>query len=437
MTGGEDTGGPRGGRLGALGRRYYPIGIAGAFLATVVGFFPSTVPLGAAGPLWFGGTGSSPGPVAATGPAVAAPAPAAAPQPALAGGFGDLFPVGPISPEVPATASPPPAGGSLPPPASCPLPIPTTGTPLDSLLYEVISLCELLTGAQGTLPSVPSLLGIPGAPSAPPVPPAPVPSGPAAPARAGPPVFVAADDGLAAAPPAVPAPVVVLGLVQNAAVPAALPGALARLHQDGAQPVVLLIPAPGATGAAAAFAAWVSRTVGALPGAAEVAIGLAAPSGLMAASAVAADALSGLQAAWRAAAPGTGVGLWWGDGGTAPADAPVWQALVAQSGSGAAGALREASFVAGTLVVPAPSGAGCAAVAAAAAVSDAGATALRGALARVPALAATRLVLEMAGAGLPSPVPPAGCALTPPSGAGPVSSLLWRLGAGPVVPAGR
>jgi hypothetical protein len=135
---------------------------------------------------------------------------------------------------------------------------------------------------------------------------------------------------------------VVVGLVQGAAVSPALAGALATLVHDGALVQVLLVPAPAAPGGPAAFGAWVTQVLGALPPVGLVEIGTgAAPKGSSPAT-VAADTTAGLAAAHDA--PGhPAAGITWLDGGTASADTAVWSALESTA------AWSKSSFVARSL----------------------------------------------------------------------------------------
>ena len=445
MTGGEGAGGPipasRGRRLGALGRRYYPLGIAGAFLATVVGFFPSVVPLGAGGALLFGGgAGIAPSTAPARPPAPAPFATAAGSEPfplSAVPGFApsgsDLFVEGPGGTGTP-PAGPSPAPG--PQPSACPLPVPSTGTPLDAVLAAVTSLCQQLTGALPPVPVVPSLLGIPGtAPT-----PTPGASAPAAAPRVGPPVFVMADAALGgwrvAGVTGVPgAPTVVLGMVEGAGATPAVAAATTALHRAGAVVDVLLVPDAGAAGGPAAFAAWVSRALAGLPGVDAAAVGIGAPPSASEVPVVAGDAVAGLGAAERAV-PAARTGLWWGDGGAATTDAPVWAALAAAANAPAGAAvLRAAGFLEATVapVAGATAASGvpvCSAVVAAGTAASTAVTRLRSALGAVPALGAVALVLDTASEAASSPSPLPACTV-PPAPPGDVATL-WRLGAGPV-----
>ncbi|HUY62995.1 MAG TPA: hypothetical protein VMV14_00585 [Acidimicrobiales bacterium] len=308
---------PIGRQLALLGRRYYPVAIAGAFLATVVGFFPSTAPFGLGGELFAAGT---PAPAQVTGrpPATAAGNGAAgvglamgpylsalgSPGPLLSSAFGPL--PSPSSSPTPTPSPEPPS--SIPAPATCPIPVPMTGTQFDDLLLEVVSLCEAITGSQGSLPSVTGLLGIPGAPS----------------------VTAPGASGLAV-PGASPA-VVLLRVVQGpgsgTVVPPSVVSRVATITHQGATVMLVLVPSPGAAGGPGAFGAWVSRTVAAVPGADLVAVGAgAAPGGAAATAALAPTILAGLQAAEHAARAGQRVSVWWGDGGASVADAALWRAM--------------------------------------------------------------------------------------------------------------
>lgn len=151
------------GRAQALARRYYPVGIAAAFLAMVAGFFPST------SPLLLGSFFASPAaPAARAAPAGTSQAPAQTQQPlavsSVPASFG--FSVAPYQANPPeastagsygeATSGPSPTapspgtGGSVPPSSQCPVPVPITSTPADSLISEVATLCDDLLGSQGS-----------------------------------------------------------------------------------------------------------------------------------------------------------------------------------------------------------------------------------------------------------------------------------------------
>jgi len=415
-----------------LGRRYYPLGIGAAFLSMVVGLFPSTIPLGLGGVFSAGpapaqaAAPSAPAAPRGTGPSSPwAPTTGPFPEPtvsAQAGGW-PVVPSAGVEPAGPAPASPAPTGpsGPVPPSASCPIPVPTTGSPLDAVILQAISMCETLAGGPGSLPSPPGAIGVPGSPGSSSAPPgagtAPFP-GPAgwvvvdrpitSPNRVPSPAS-AASGTLGAAVGAAPA-VVLLGLVQGTGVPPGLAGDVGALRQHGALVGLVLVPVPGSSGGAPAFGAWAARTIGALPGTQFIAVAAGSPPAGTDAAAVAADVASGLAVA-TTVAPGEPAGVWWSDGGTSPADAGVWSALATAPSS-------RTAFVAGSF----PRDGACAGAASLSSAANGTARAGR-----------PFVVAE----GLPSPgsagsdVPPT--CLTGSAGG---DAALWRVGAGPVRRAG-
>jgi hypothetical protein len=198
---------------------------------------------------------------------------------------------------------------------------------------------------------------------------------------------------------------VLIGFVQGAAMPAALPAEVAALRRAGALVGLVLVPLPGASPGPGGFGAWVTATVAALPASQFVAV--VAPAAPSADSAPeAADVVAGVSAASRAA-PGQPVGVWWGDGGTSPADMVVWSAL------GASSALSGLGFVAASFT---------------GAAACTGPGALAAAVSGVhPAGGVGVLAEGVASDPAASPQCLAGAASRAPS-----SAALWRVGAGPV-----
>lgn len=352
-------------RVELLSRRYYPLAIGAAFLAMVVGFFPSTSPLELGG--LFSAPPLSPAPSAPAAPVsptatatAGGSAPASFAPPSVSGSYPEPLAATTV-PSFPASApvGASPAPSQLPPsPASCPIPIPTTGTPLDDLLLEVESICQTLIGSQGTLPSVPALLGVPGVPATPVPPSSASTASSSSPTVASPPQWIAVDQDLATSRLSggtgssltwgtdfeSAAATVLVGLVQGSPVPAQLPAALSTLRKDGAVVDLVLVPDPTALGGAAAFRSWVTQTLVRLPGGPRgsgassaslgpmlVAVAAAARPAMAPANvaAVVADDVSGLGAAEASVAPGEEVGLWWGDGGLQAGDAAVWTGVKA------------------------------------------------------------------------------------------------------------
>jgi hypothetical protein len=217
-------------------------------------------------------------------------------------------------------------GGPTTPSQTCPVPFPTTNTPLDGVAAQVSALCAQVLGpGSGTVPTGALPGGSAGNSSA----------GPSqvptrwmyldAPVAASGQPKTSISPGLSAEM-AGRAPTVPVGLVQGATVTPALAGAIGTLVHDGALVQLLLVPRPAATGGPAAFGSWVTQVLAALGPVQLVAIGTGAPPRGSNAATVAADTVAGLAAAGDATGhPAAGVA--WLDDGTASADAPVWSAL--------------------------------------------------------------------------------------------------------------
>ena len=393
-------------RLGDLARRYYPIAIAGGFLATMATFFPSTLPLGVGGSIAFG-TGGETGPVgsAGAGPRVVSQAPA---SPALEASTleastsstpGSPGPPGaqpaPAFPPTPTPSSPAPSSPASP----CPIPIPQTGTPLDTVLTEVTSICEDLVGVPGSGAQgldAPRQLLIPGTDEVTP--------GPGW-------VTVGLDQHR---------PTVVVGLAQGAVVQSPLAASLERIRRTGANVWLVLVPGSAVSGSASggppgSFSAWASGVVAQLTAFDAVAVAIG-PSPGAGASASTQDAIAAVASLRQLVRPGSEAGLWWADSGILPADVPLWSALATASGL-VPGGLQAVSFVGTTLD-------GCSAVASFEATEH-----------RYLGVLAPRVVGEVAGVvGFAPSAPAAGC------DGGTVSTgteTVVRQGAGPVARAPR
>ena len=273
---------------------------------------------------------------------------------------GTLGPLPDESTSAPAVSgSPPPPSGSVPAgsgqpapsPSTCPVALPSTGTPIDSLVAQLTALCaELLAPLSGTVPigSLPggaSSLAMGGAT-------------PSAPGASGSTVregWVFADSPIGAsgvpdpkwpAPLAVEmsgkSPTVTVGLVQSGAVSGALVNTLGQLAQNGAVVQVLLVPQPGTAGGAARFGSWVQLIVAALKPVQLVEIGTGSAPTSSNASTVAAYTAAGLTGA-HAASPKVATGVLWLDGGASSSDGAVWSSLAS------AGAWSSSSFMARAL----------------------------------------------------------------------------------------
>lgn len=274
---------------------------------------------------------------------------------------GVLSPLPDVAPSASAAtgSSPPqasgaaPGGSGQPPPSSstCPVSVPTTGTPIDSLAVELSALCaELLAQVSGVVPigSLPggaSPVAMGGAES-------PAPGG-ATPAVREEWAFADSPIGASGVPdPKWPSPLAVemtgksptvtVGLVQSSAVSSSVVTTLGQLAQNGAVVQVLLVPQPGTAGGPARFGSWAQLILAALKPVQLVEIGTgAAPTGSNA-STVAAYTAAGLTAA-RAAAPKVATGVLWLDGGTSSNDGAVWSSLAS------GGAWSSSSFMARSL----------------------------------------------------------------------------------------
>jgi hypothetical protein len=312
-----------------LGRRYFPVALGAAGLAMIIGFFPSTLPASVNAPVL---AAPSAAPALGAGGASASASPAQIPSVApLAPQTGAVafsaeptLDLAPPPAVVPASSSTPAGGG---PSARCPLTLPTTGTPADVVLSEIQSLCLTLEALLGA--------GSSGTP--------PLPSGvPTAAAQEGtvgasgrassvPDAWVDADRRITQTDPqtnSAPTDVVVLGLVQGAAVAPALAGELAQLQQSGMAVELVLVPRLDEVTPASAFGTWVKQTVSALPAASSVAMAVGAVPA-WATEAVAEAVAGGLSAA-RQVSTSMPVGLWWADGGTSSSDQSLWATLGSQ-----------------------------------------------------------------------------------------------------------
>jgi hypothetical protein len=240
-------------------------------------------------------------------------------------------------------SSPGTPGGPTTPSQSCPVPFPTTGTPLDGITAQVSALCaQVLAPGSGPVPAGALPGGSAGATSA---------GGPPQVPRQ----WMYLDAPLAAAggpnsawspglstEMAGKSPTVAVGLVQGAPVSPALAGAVGDLLHHGALVRLVLVPEPSAAGGPAALGSWVTQVLGALPPVPLVEIGTGAAPKASSPGAVAADTVAGLAAAHDTPShPAAGVA--WLDDGTASGDAPVWSAL------DSAAAWSKASFVARSL----------------------------------------------------------------------------------------
>ncbi len=394
------------GRVGDLARRYYPIAIAGGLLATMATFFPSTLPWGVGGSIAFG-TGGATGGVgsAGGGPRAVSQAPAspAVEAPTLQASTSST----PGSPGPPG-AQPAPAFPPIPPPSSpapsspasqCPIPVPQTGTPLDTVLGQVTSICEDLVGLSGSGAQgldAPRQLLVPGTDEVTP--------GPGW-------VTVGLDQDR---------PTVVVGLAQGVVVQSPLAASFERLRRTGANVWLVLVPGSALPGSASggppgSFSAWARGVVAELTAVDAVAVAVGAPSQAAVASASAQDALAAVASLRQLVRPGSEAGLWWQDSGLLPADVPLWSALASASGL-VPGGLQAVSFVGTTL-------GGCSAVASFEATEH-----------RYLGALAPRVVDEVAGVVGSAPSAPAGCdAGTASTGA----EIVVRHGAGPVARAPR
>jgi hypothetical protein len=247
---------------------------------------------------------------------------------------------GSLAPDAGSAPSTP--GGPTTPGQTCPVPFPTTGTPLDGLAAQVSALCaQVLGSGSGTVPA--------GA----------LPGGSAGNSSAGaahiPTQWMYLDSPVggsggpnASWSPALSAeiagrtPTVPVGLVQGATATPALAGAIDTLVHRGALVQLLLVPQPAAPGGPAAFGSWVTQVLAALGPAQLVEIGTGAPPKGASPATVAADTGAGLAAAGDAASHPT-AGVAWLDDGTASSDAAVWSSL------DSAQAWSKSSFVARSL----------------------------------------------------------------------------------------
>ena len=230
------------------------------------------------------------------------------------------------SPAPDAGSAPSTPGGPTTPSATCPVPFPATGTPLDAYGAQVSALCAQVLGpGSGTVPAG----ALPGGSA----------GNSSAAARQVPTHWMYLDAPVAAsgAPnsawsPALAAemsgktPTVPVGLVQGAVVSPALVGTVGDLVHRGALVQLLLVPEPAAAGGPAAFGSWVTQVLAALGPVQLVEIGTGAPPKGSSAATVAADTLAGLAAA-RDATGHPAAGVAWLDDGTAGADPAVWSAL--------------------------------------------------------------------------------------------------------------
>jgi len=230
------------------------------------------------------------------------------------------------------------ASGSPTPPTSsspCPVSLPTTGTPVDSLSVELTALCkELLAQGSGTVPtrSLPggaSSLSLGGGKSL----------APRAATSAVPMEWAFVDSPIGesgVSDPKWPSslsvemtgenPTVTVGLVQSSSLSTSLEGTLGTLVQDGALVQVLLVPQPNAAGGPEGFSAWVAQVLANLKPVKLVEIGTgSAPAGSNA-SIVSAYTAAGLAAA-RGASAKIATGVLWLDGGTSSDDGAVWSSL--------------------------------------------------------------------------------------------------------------
>ncbi|HUC36315.1 MAG TPA: hypothetical protein VMR97_04255 [Acidimicrobiales bacterium] len=341
-------------RMRVLARRYYPLGIGAAFLAMVVGFFPSASPIptglifSASPPAKAHAYSSAPSAQGATSTAGSSDAGGAYGSDLnsgsgydTGGGYAEGS-LGTSSADYAndsgtgsggSTTSPPgpPPGvsGSIPPGASCPVPVPNPGAPANSFVDEVTSLCETLLAGQGSLaPSPTSLVGATGAGGTDSVPP--LPSTTANTGKTGDWVVVGrltTTTALGAAG----TPVVLVGLVSTQAVPAAVAAELAAVGRGGALADVVLVPGPGAAGGPSGFAGFVSRTLSALGTVPLAAVEASALPQGASWSSVAGEVAAGLGAAESGHGAGERVGLLWG--GTQCASESAVSELAAGAGS--------------------------------------------------------------------------------------------------------
>jgi hypothetical protein len=268
-------------------------------------------------------------------------------------------PAGILNPLPGETANVPAASGSIPPAASgsnppapsgsasgasgsptpsastCPVSLPTTDTPIDSLSAELNALCEeLLAQDSGTVPTG----SLPGGASSPALGGAESPApGAATPAAREEWAFVDSPIGASgvsdpnwpfslSAEMAGKNPIVTVGLVQSGSVLTSLVSTLGKLVQDGAVVQALLVPQPSAAGGPQGFGSWVAQALAILKPVDLVEIGTgSAPTGSNA-STVAAYTAAGLAAA-RGASAKIATGVLWLDGGTSSDDGAVWSSL--------------------------------------------------------------------------------------------------------------
>jgi len=349
----------------------------------------------------FGLRGESVPPTAAAAPltpqsAAVTPQSTIAPVGDTAGGLQPLALGASIDGSLPSYSSSEPAGGASPivgtapnepttPPGSpsttCPVSIPSTGTPFDTVTTLFESLCitiEQAPGSQGAAPTAgQGSASLPG----PEVPATPgVSTG--TPTVAEPGTWATVDEIVGASNSSASSDrlrlSVTVGLLQGGSVPARLATTLSALRKSGVEVHLLLVPDLAGDGTPAAFGPWARSVAAALPAAQTLAVVLGAvpPAD---APGLPSDVVSAVTAVRTAP-----VGIWWADGGLLPADQPVWTALGRDLTS--AGPLP--AFVGTTL----PGSSQCALV-------NAG----RAEAARVPSLAAAPVVVEALNPSAPSP----------------------------------
>ena len=264
------------------------------------------------------GLGTSPSSLSPDSSGTAANGSLGSTSPDTAGASGSLAPDAGSAPSTP--------GGPTTPSQTCPVPFPTTSTPLDGYGAQLSALCAQVLGpGSGTVPAG----ALPGGSA----------GNSSAAARQVPTHWMYLDAPVAAsgAPnsawsPALAAemsgktPTVPVGLVQGAVVSPALVGTVGDLVHRGALVQLLLVPEPAAAGGPAAFGSWVTQVLAALGPVQLVEIGTGAPPKGSSGATVAADTLAGLAAA-RDATGHPAAGVAWLDDGTAGADPAVWSAL--------------------------------------------------------------------------------------------------------------